>query len=188
MSCRHRERCITSGVPARSAISSRMSQATSANAIRAKQRAWGLPHSRLTTLRADGLRPASPDPWETPVISHWRTFSALLRRVGTHPAQATKEGPVTSGTARRNQTTSAAARRVRYAPALQPPLPARDIETLRDAPLKTSRVYRLVPVKPWAGTHMNIILSMEMSRVFGGDDTYAVIPGRCGTHRTRNSA
>ena len=108
--------------------------------------------------RAGGLRPASPDPWETPFISHWRTFSALLRRVGTRPKQAAKEGPVTSGTARRNQTTSAAARRVRYAPALQPPLPARDIETLRDAPLKTSRVYRLVPVKPWAGTHMNIIL------------------------------
>jgi hypothetical protein len=98
------------------------------------QRAWGLPHSRR--LRAMVFGFPSHDPRRTDqAILRWRTFLAspsnALARARTKPP---KIGPVTSG--RLAGTTRLQPLHSRcVTPRMQPPLPARESNTPRDAPL-----------------------------------------------------
>jgi len=93
----------------------------------------------------DGLRPASPDPRRTnQTILRWRTFSTSTERVGTRPLRSRQERSCDARQARRNQTTSAAANRVRYAlPAATAPDP-RIEHAARRAPsrIETARTIR----------------------------------------------
>jgi hypothetical protein len=101
--------------------------------------------------RAGGLRPASPDPrWTYQIIHRWRPPRSLRFRLAPGREATAKRGRSGERQARRNHATSAAARRVRYARASQPPLPIRAPNTPRDAPL-VDRDARSIAAQEGAG-------------------------------------